>query len=82
MYADKKVIDLVNESEKEVREQFDKVEKICEKNSLKVLTAFQKNELAEVHFNETTGYGYDDIGRETIEKIYKDIFHTEDSLVR
>ena len=82
MYADKKVIGLVNESEKEVREQFDKVEKICEKNSLKVLTAFQKNELAEVHFNETTGYGYDDIGRETIEKIYKDIFHTEDSLVR
>lgn len=82
MYADKKVIDLVNESEKEVREQFDKVEKICEKNSLKVLTAFQKNELAEVHFNETTGYGYDDFGRETIEKIYKDIFHTEDSLVR
>lgn len=82
MYADKKVIDLVNESEKEVREQFNKVEKICEKNSLKVLTAFQKNELAEVHFNETTGYGYDDIGRETIEKIYKDIFHTEDSLVR
>ena len=82
MYADKKVIDLVNESEKEVREEFDKVEKICEKNSLKVLTAFQKNELAEVHFNETTGYGYDDIGRETIEKIYKDIFHTEDSLVR
>lgn len=82
MYADKKVIDLVNESEEEVREQFDKVEKICEKNSLKVLTAFQKNELAEVHFNETTGYGYDDIGRETIEKIYKDIFHTEDSLVR
>lgn len=82
MYADKKVIDLVNESEKEVREQFNKVEKICEKNSLKVLTAFQKNELAEVHFNETTGYGYDDFGRETIEKIYKDIFHTEDSLVR
>ena len=82
MYADKKVIDLVNESEKEVREQFYKVEKICEKNSLKVLTAFQKNELAEVHFNETTGYGYDDIGRETIEKIYKDIFHTDDSLVR
>ena len=82
MYADKKVIDLINESEKEEREQFDKVEKICEKNSLKVLTAFQKNELAEVHFNETTGYGYDDIGRETIEKIYKDIFHTEDSLVR
>ena len=72
MYADKKVIDLINESEKEVREEFDKVEKICEKNSLKVLTAFQKNELAEVHFNETTGYGYDDIGR----------FHTEDSLVR
>ena len=82
MYADKKVIELVNNCEKEVKEEFDKVEDICEKNSLKVLEAFQGNELAEVHFNETTGYGYDDIGRETIEKIYKDIFHTEDSLVR
>lgn len=82
MYADKKVIELVNNCEKEVKEEFDKVEDTCEKNSLKVLEAFQGNELAEVHFNETTGYGYDDIGRETIEKIYKDIFHTEDSLVR
>ena len=50
MYADKKVIDLINESEKEVREQFDKVEKICEKNSLKVLTAFQKNGIGRSSF--------------------------------
>ena len=76
------VIELVNSSESEVKNEFDKVNKICEKNTLKVLDAFQKNNLSEVHFGETTGYGYDDIGRDTIEKIYKDIFHTEDAIVR
>lgn len=76
------VIELVNSSESEVEKEFDKVNKICEKNTLKVLDAFQKNNLSEVHFGETTGYGYDDIGRDTIEKIYKDIFHTEDAIVR
>lgn len=76
------VIELVNSSESEVKKEFDKVNKICEKNTLKVLDAFQKNNLSEVHFGETTGYGYDDIGRDTIEKIYKDIFHTEDAIVR
>lgn len=59
-----------------------KINEICEYNSLKVLKAFHDNNLSEVHFNETTGYGYDDIGRETIEKIYSQIFNTEDSLVR
>ena len=82
VYAEKSVIDLVEKCEKEVKPEFEKVDKICEINSQKVLEAFQKNELAEVHFNETTGYGYGDIGRHAIEKIYKDIFHTEDSLVR
>lgn len=76
------VIELVNSSESEVKNEFDKVNKICEKNTLKVLDAFQKNNLSEVHFGETTGYGYDDIGRDTIEKIYANIFHTEDALVR
>ena len=73
---------LVNKCEKEVKEEFDKISEICEYNSLKVLKAFHDNNLSEVHFNETTGYGYDDIGRETIEKIYSQIFGTEDSLVR
>lgn len=73
---------LVNKCEKELIEEFDKINEVCEYNSLKVLKAFRDNNLSEVHFNETTGYGYDDIGRETIEKIYSEIFSVEDSLVR
>ena len=76
------IIELINESEDKVKEQFEKVDKICEINSSKVLKAFQKNNLSEVHFNETTGYGYNDLGRDVIEKIYSDIFKTEDALVR
>ena len=59
-----------------------KIEKIEEYNSLKVLSAFQKYNLSEMHFNGTTGYGYGDIGRDTIESIFADIFKAEDSLVR
>lgn len=75
-------IDLVKKCEKELKEEFEKIEEISEHNSLKVLKAFHDNNLSEVHFNETTGYGYDDIGRDTIEKIYSQIFGVEDSLVR
>ena len=77
-----KVINLTNKCEEEVKEEFSKIQEICEYNSLKVLKAFHDNNVSEVHFNETTGYGYDDIGRDTIEKIYSQIFNTEDSLVR
>lgn len=73
---------MAEEVEKELDEQYKKIEKIEQKNSSKVLKAFQKNRLSEVHFNGTTGYGYSDIGRGCIEKIYADIFKTEDSLVR
>ncbi len=82
MKVDKKVIDLVNKCEKEVKEQFEKVNELCEYNTCKVLEAFQDNDVSEVHFNETTGYGYNDIGRDVIEKIYAQIFQTEDSIVR
>ena len=75
-------IALVNNCEKQVQEEFQKIDETCEYNSLKVLKAFKDNNLSEVHFNETTGYGYDDIGRETIESIYSQIFGVEDSLVR
>ena len=78
----KKVEDLAIKTENELKEEFNKVDKICEMNSLKVLKAFQENNVSEVHFGTTTGYGYDDIGRETIEKIYSQIFKSEDSLVR
>lgn len=73
---------LVQKEEQNIEEQIKKIDKICEYNSLKVLKAFQDNKVSETHFHETTGYGYNDIGRETIENIYKDIFKTEDALVR
>ena len=82
MKINNQIKELIKETEIEVSEELKKIDEICEYNSEKVLNAFQDNELSEVHFNETTGYGYDDIGRETIEKIYAQIFGTEDALVR
>ncbi len=82
MKIDNKIIDIVNKSENEVKEQFEKINELCEYNTRKVLEAFQDNDLSEIHFNETTGYGYNDIGRDVIEKIYAQIFKTEDSIVR
>lgn len=74
--------ELVNSCEKKLSGIFDEVDKICYTNSKKVLEAFHKNNLSEVHFNSSTGYGYNDIGRDTIELIYKDIFKCESALVR
>ena len=79
---DEKIIKLVNDSEKELDKEFKKIDEICEYNSLKVLNAFWINKLSEAHFSQTTGYGYDDIGRDVIEKIYAEIFGAEDALVR
>lgn len=73
---------LIEQEEKNIKSQLNEIDKICEYNSFKVLKAFQNNKVSEVHFNETTGYGYNDIGRETIENIYKEIFNAEDALVR
>ena len=76
------VIELSKKIEKDLDPIFKEVEEIEECNSLKVLSAFQKYNLSEMHFNGTTGYGYGDIGRDTIESIFADIFKAEDSLVR
>ena len=76
------VINLSKKVEEDLRPIFNETERIAEYNSLKVLMAFQKYNLSEMHFNGTTGYGYGDIGRDTIEKIFADIFKAEDSLVR
>ena len=78
----KKIKEIITKAEKELKKEFEIIEENCEFNSEKVLTAFQKNEVSEIHFNQTTGYGYGDIGRDVIEKIYSDIFKTEDALVR
>ena len=74
--------ELAKNVEEEIQEQFRKIEKIEEINSKKVLDAFKNNNLSEMHFNSSTGYGYGDMGRECIEKIYAEIFECEDSLVR
>lgn len=74
--------ELVDKCEKELVNEFNEVDRVCEVNSKKVLDAFQKNKLSESHFNSTTGYGYNDIGRDVIEDIYCDIFNVESALVR
>ena len=76
------VINLIQESENDCKEEFTKIDKRCEANSLKVLWAFQKNEITESCFNETTGYGYNDLGRDKIEKVFADCLGAEDCLVR
>ena len=77
-----KVIEIVQEAEQDCKEEFQKIDEMCEKNSWKVLRAFQKNEVTESCFNETTGYGYNDLGREKIECIFRDVLGAEDALVR
>lgn len=77
-----KVINLANEAEEKLKDVFNKIDKIEEYNSLKVLEALQKNEISEIHFNSTTGYGYGDIGRDTTERVFADIFKAEDCIVR
>ena len=77
-----KVIDLASECEYELKERFEEIESIALFNTAKVLNAFKNNKISDTHFKATTGYGYDDIGREAIENVYKDIFKAEDALVR
>lgn len=77
-----KIENIAIEVQKDIEEVFKEINKICEYNSLKVLSAFQKNNVSDMHFNSTTGYGYGDIGRECIENIFKDILKAEDCLVR
>lgn len=86
MYEDlkitKKALDIVAESEEECLEEFKKIDENCMKNSLKVLASFHKNNISECHFHETTGYGYNDIGRDKIEEVFRDVLGAEDALVR
>ena len=74
--------ELFNECEEKLQPQFKQIDKMCEKNSEKVLKAFQKNKISETHFSSTTGYGYSDVGRDTIEKVFADVLGAEDALVR
>jgi cystathionine beta-lyase family protein involved in aluminum resistance len=73
---------IVSNEESLLIDEFNKIDDICFYNSNKVLNAFKNNNVSENCFNSTTGYGYGDVGRETIEKVYADVFKTEDALVR
>ncbi|QIB69418.1 hypothetical protein Ami103574_08785 [Aminipila butyrica] len=76
------VLKLIDESEKKVAPLYEELDDIMAFNQYKVLEAFQKNKISDMHFSWNTGYGYDDPGREAMEKVYCDIFKTEASLVR
>lgn len=76
------VVDLIKKSEQQLDKEFKKIDRLCEYNSLKVLNAFNKCKVSETDFTGTTGYGYDDVGRDKIEKVFSMILGGEDSLVR
>ncbi len=77
-----KTLQIVDEAEKTIKEQFNYIDNICEINQLKVMKAFADNRVSDSHFVPTTGYGYDDIGRDTLDRVYADIMGAEDALVR
>lgn len=79
---DPKVLNYCFQVDGELQERFQAIDKIAELNQLKVLKAMQDNRLSDIHFAATTGYGYNDMGRDTLEQVYADIFRTEDALVR
>ena len=68
--------------EASLKERFEVIDKTAEYNQLKVLKAMQKNKVSDIHFAATTGYGYNDLGREVLESVYADTFHAEAALVR
>ena len=78
----KEVIKFGTEIEKKLKERFEKIDLVAEYNQMKVIKAMQKNKLSDVHFGATTGYGYNDLGRDTLEAVYADVFHAEAALVR
>ena len=77
-----KIYDYSNDILEGLKERFDNIDKNAEYNQLKVIEAMQKNRVAEMHLSGTTGYGYNDSGRDILEQVYADIFKTESALVR
>ena len=82
MQIDSKILDLGRKVENEIEDLLKEVDKVCEVNSLKVLSSFQEEGLSEMHMHSSNGYGIDEIGRNKIESIYANIFKAEDALVR
>lgn len=76
------ILCLIEECEQEIAPYFKELDDIMSYNQYKVLASFQKNNICDRHFSWNTGYGYDDAGRDAVERVYADIFHTESALVR
>ena len=77
-----KLDDLVKNADTDLKGVFDKLDRDCYIYSKRVLDSFIKNGVSEVHFNSTTGYGYNDIGRDVVEKVFADVLGGEDAIVR
>lgn len=80
--VDEDVYEFGKEILKELKPRFEAIDKVAECNHLRVMQAFQKNRVRTECFNTATGYGYDDVGRDTLEQVYADLFHGEAALVR
>ena len=79
---DENLLEISKKCEEKIKTELKKIDDICMFNSMKVLNAFHEENISEIHFNTSTGYGYNDIGRDKIEDVYKRIFKCEDALVR
>lgn len=82
MGISKEVLEFSNKILADLKERFDRIDDVSEYNQMKVLHAMQKNQVSEMHLETSSGYGYTDLGRDTLEAVYADVFHTEDALVR
>lgn len=82
MAISEKVLSFCDDIEKELYERFCQIDKVAQYNQLKVLQAMQDTRVSEMHFSATTGYGYNDLGRDKLEEVYASVFNAEDALVR
>ncbi len=81
-HIDGAILNYCKDIESSLKQRFDEIDQVAEYNQLKVLKAMQDNRVSDIHFAATTGYGYNDLGRDTLEKVYADVFHTDSALVR
>ncbi len=79
---DQNVYNYCKSTEESLKKRFEEIDQIAEYNQLKVIKAMQDNKVSDIHFAATTGYGYNDLGRETLESVYASAFHAEAALVR
>ena len=82
MGISKEVYEFGKEILEGLKERFEAIDAVAEYNQMKVLKAMQDCKVSDIHFAATTGYGYNDLGRDTLEEVYANVFHTEDALVR